>query len=666
MSYAASAFLAVLALLSLSTVSGEAAAPGEAASVVIIGGNSTILSENGTFELGFFSTDGNSTWFLGIRYASISIPTYVWVANRGNLIENLTSATLEISEVGQLAVRESKNSVIWQSDALEPSRKMKLLETGNLVLLSEEDNVVWQSFDFPTDTWLPGMNLTKDRSLVSWRSPSDPSPGFFSFRLKPPEYGEFELVYNASKDYWSTGNWTGDAFTGVPEMTIPYIYRFHFLDPFKPSASFGYMETSLDTSLKPPLTRFQVDPNGLLRQYTWSSQTGIWNSFWSQPDSQCRVYGLCGNLGFCSSINLSLRPCECLSGFVPVDGNGWTFGDYSEGCRRKSDASCAENDEFEELGIVGFEGGAGKSFSGSRSSCEKSCLSNCSCVGFSHNEKTNLCKNIYTSLLNLKNLSSDALLEDMLFVRVQRRQVVKNISKSMVLVASIVGSIAALGLSALMVIILWSRRQRNMGKQENTAEAFPVLLNLRVFTYKELHTATHGFSEKLGHGGFGVVFRGQLPDSIPVAVKRLERHGGAEEFRAERHGGAEKEFQAERHGGAEKEFRAEVRTIARQIVEGNIAAVVDERLGGAYSKDEAERVALVAVWCIQDEEELRPAMGLVVKMLEGVVEIPIPPPPKLIQALVSGESFQGIRGSSGDEGGSSGEKRPESPACLDS
>lgn len=163
--------------------------------------------------------------FLGIRYASIPIPTYVWVANRDDPIKNLSSATLEISEAGQLVVKESENAVIWQSDTLEPSRKIRLLETGNLVLLSDEDNIVWQSFDFPSDTWLPGMNLTKDRSLVSWRSSSDHSSGFFSLRLKSPEYGEFELVYNASKAYWSTGKWTGDAFSGVPEMTIHYIYR---------------------------------------------------------------------------------------------------------------------------------------------------------------------------------------------------------------------------------------------------------------------------------------------------------------------------------------------------------------------------------------------------------------------------------------------------------
>ncbi|XVF80100.1 hypothetical protein PTKIN_Ptkin15bG0043200 [Pterospermum kingtungense] len=81
----------------------------------------------------------------------------------------------------------------------------------------------------------------------------------------------------------------------------------------------------------------------------------------------------------------------------------------------------------------------------------------------------------------------------------------------------------------------------------------------------------------------------------------------------------------------------------RQIIEGNVVAIVDSRLGVAFNLEEAKGLALVAILCIQDEEEMRPTMGMVVKMLEGVVEVAIPPPPKLIQALVAEESFRGVR-----------------------
>ncbi|MQM00383.1 hypothetical protein Taro_033126 [Colocasia esculenta] len=57
------------------------------------------------------------------------------------------------------------------------------------------------------------------------------------------------------------------------------------------------------------------------------------------------------------------------------------------------------------------------------------------------------------------------------------------------------------------------------------------------FTYPDIAAATRDFSEDmvLGKGGFGVVYRGLLPDGRQVAVKRLQRQGpeGEREFRAE-------------------------------------------------------------------------------------------------------------------------------------
>ncbi|PIA28555.1 hypothetical protein AQUCO_06800008v1 [Aquilegia coerulea] len=46
----------------------------------------------------------------------------------------------------------------------------------------------------------------------------------------------------------------------------------------------------------------------------------------------------------------------------------------------------------------------------------------------------------------------------------------------------------------------------------------------RIFTYKELHTATSGFSEenKLGEGGFGSVYWGKTTDGLQIAVKKLK------------------------------------------------------------------------------------------------------------------------------------------------
>jgi hypothetical protein len=41
------------------------------------------------------------------------------------------------------------------------------------------------------------------------------------------------------------------------------------------------------------------------------------------------------------------------------------------------------------------------------------------------------------------------------------------------------------------------------------------------FTYADLDAATDGFTWQIGSGGFGSVFRGDLPDRSTVAVKRI-------------------------------------------------------------------------------------------------------------------------------------------------
>ncbi|XP_020251692.1 rust resistance kinase Lr10-like isoform X2 [Asparagus officinalis] len=51
------------------------------------------------------------------------------------------------------------------------------------------------------------------------------------------------------------------------------------------------------------------------------------------------------------------------------------------------------------------------------------------------------------------------------------------------------------------------------------------------YTYSEIKKITKKFKHKLGRGGFGSVYKGELPNKIPVAVKVLEKSkGDAEEF----------------------------------------------------------------------------------------------------------------------------------------
>ncbi|KAI5400987.1 putative cysteine-rich receptor-like protein kinase 16, variant 2 [Lathyrus oleraceus] len=76
-----------------------------------------------------------------------------------------------------------------------------------------------------------------------------------------------------------------------------------------------------------------------------------------------------------------------------------------------------------------------------------------------------------------------------------------------------------------------------MGKYEDGVEDDMTNVESLRFNFNATIVATNGFSNtnKLGQGGFGVVYRGELPNGQMIAVKRLSKNStqGDEEFKNE-------------------------------------------------------------------------------------------------------------------------------------
>ncbi|KAF8010272.1 hypothetical protein BT93_J1030 [Corymbia citriodora subsp. variegata] len=92
----------------------------------------------------------------------------------------------------------------------------------------------------------------------------------------------------------------------------------------------------------------------------------------------------------------------------------------------------------------------------------------------------------------------------------------------MPLIAGIAVSVGVmLFLSTFVAIYLLRIRKRPSSNQET--DALRIATGALAFNYSELHNATNGFSldNKLGQGGFGIVYKGILGDGRLVAVKKL-------------------------------------------------------------------------------------------------------------------------------------------------
>lgn len=98
----------------------------------------------------------------------------------------------------------------------------------------------------------------------------------------------------------------------------------------------------------------------------------------------------------------------------------------------------------------------------------------------------------------------------------------------------------------------------------------------------------------------------------------------------------------------------------KMMEEGNIQEILDQQMK-INEKDQRVIVAIqVALWCIQDDMNLRPPMTKVVQMLEGLCPVPTPP----MASQTGSRLYSGLFKSVSEEGTSSGPSDCNSDAYL--
>ncbi|KAL5581874.1 hypothetical protein UlMin_014316 [Ulmus minor] len=727
-----------------------------------LSGDQTIVSADGRYVLGFSNPGNSSNYYIGIWNKKDPLRIILWEANGEKPVSDRFSSELRISE-GNLVLFNESRVPIWSTNIGSTSSPFSvhavLLKNGNLVLNdgSNSSKPLWQSFDHPTHSWFydlkVGYNkLTKTKTaLTSWKNSENPAPGLFSFEITP-SYNSFIMVWNGTKTYWSTGIWNRESFSLLPEVLAGDFCFFRFVlneneiylthHPCGDKATF-LMSWRPTTFL---LTRTVMDVSGQIQQFVLFPNNG-WELIWSFPKQQCQVYALCGAYGSCNENSLPF--CHCLMGFKPKSQSDWDLRDYSGGCLRKTRLQCDDNtrangerDRFLEMTSMRLPENEGHARARSVEECESSCLINCLCTAYAF--YNNGCTIWTEDLFNLQQLTPGDSSGKTLHIRLATSEFQTPKKSKRPIIVFVVSSTAAGVVFLTLISFLTLRQRMNKVGIGKTMEG-----SLVAFGYKDLKSATKNFSEKLGGGGFGSVFKGLLPDST-VFRTEVNTIGSIQHVNLVRLRGFCSEgtkkllvYDHMSNGSLDSNlFRQNVSNvldwktryqivlgIARGLVYlhercreciihcdikpdnilldsefcpkvadfglaklvgrefsrvltsirgtrgylapewiagvaitsktdqcnderveffptwaatitvegGDVLGLLDKRLEGNCDIEEVERICKVACWCIQDDEAHRPSMSQVVQMLEGFIDVKLPPFPGSLHFFAESE-----------------------------
>ncbi|CAN0826686.1 G-type lectin S-receptor-like serine/threonine-protein kinase At4g27290 [Linum grandiflorum] len=342
---------------SVALSSTDTIAPGQS-----IKDGQTLISSGQSFELGFFSPGTSTSRYLGIWYKKIASGTVVWVANRESPILD-RSGFLKFTPQGVLyLIQTTTNRTVWSSTmTLSNVDKLcaQLLDSGNFVVRSSDGDYLYQSFDYPTDTNLPGMKLGKNLltglewSLTSWKSLSDPARGDYSLGIDPSGYPQM-VVRQGNATIFRVGSWNGEK------------------------------EISLQTSLvnKSVPSRLAVNASGAAGRLYWKDDRQGWVVYYMLGADQCDQYNKCGVNARCDIDGT--RYCKCLDGFRPKSSGDWAVQDWSSGCIATSPLRCRKGEGFVRFQQMKLPDTWRSWFDKEMTlhDCKKECLRNCSCTAY--------------------------------------------------------------------------------------------------------------------------------------------------------------------------------------------------------------------------------------------------------------------------------------------
>ncbi|XXG75152.1 hypothetical protein AAC387_Pa07g3727 [Persea americana] len=511
--------------------------------------NASWLSPSGLFAFGFYNQ--GSGFAVGVWLETHPNKTIVWTANRDDPPVP-PSAKLFLTEGGlllQTPGSQDKNisGYIFSS----PATSASLLDSGNFILYDSRSEIIWETFGFPTDTILAGQKLFVGNQLVSSISDTNHSTGRFRMNMQEDEN---LVLYSMGTDdtpenaYWASMT---NGRTRIRSLYLNISGYIGLVDSGN-STIMQLLGEHLGSRSGTIVYRATLDTDGIFRRY---SHHFMWNNVSVERDdvtpvsTKCLVKGICGINSYCIQMDAPKYDCFCLPGYKFKDPNQQLMGCF----RNFSDEDCMGKKDRMTYFITPERNMTWQDHSyeilqsNSEEDCKAKCLGDCFCGAAVFDGQN--CNKLRIPLkygIRDTSVSATTMIKvgtestvntntnETVFTEIER----KSRSHKGILIVSVTLATCLTFIFAIAILLVSKhdkkQHYRKMLEERNLAMSEEIVL--QSYSYKELQKATSNFSEELGKGAFGTVYKGAISNGTRIiAVKKLEKvvEEGEREFRRE-------------------------------------------------------------------------------------------------------------------------------------